>query len=96
MYAKVTFTDHFGVAHETRVEQSAFSWYNSTTYGIIVDELVVADGDQLVTVTVYDGNGNVIASGSDSVNGYAARKLTSNALFEMVAKFTVSTYAYLH
>jgi hypothetical protein len=96
MYAIVTFTDHFGVAHETRVEQSAFSWYNSTTYGIIVDELVVADGDQLVTVTVYDGNGNVIASGSDSVNGYAARKLTSNALFEMVAKFTTSTYVYLH
>jgi hypothetical protein len=47
-------------------------------------------------VTVYDGNGNVIASGSDSVNGYAARKLTSNALFEMVAKFTNSTYVYLH
>jgi hypothetical protein len=47
-------------------------------------------------VTVYDGNGTVLASGSDSVNGYAARKLSSNALFEMVAKFTTAAYAYLH
>ena len=96
MYAIVSFTDHKGVAHETRVEGSSFSKYNSTTYGVVVDELVVADGDQLVTVTVYDAAGNVVASASDSVNSYAARQMGKDALYEMVAKFTTSAYAHFH
>jgi hypothetical protein len=47
-------------------------------------------------VTVYDAEGNAVASGSDSVNSYAARQMGKDALFEMVAKFTTSAYAYLH
>jgi len=96
MYAIVRFTDHKGVAHETRVEGSAFSKYSDNVYGVVVDELVVADGDQLVTVTVYDAEGNVVASGSDNVNSYAARQMGKDALYEMVAKFTTSAYAYFH
>jgi hypothetical protein len=96
MYAVVSFTDHKGVVHETRVEGSSFSKYNDTTYGVVVDELVVADGDELVTVTVYDAEGNVVASGSDSVNSYAARQMGEDVLYEMVAKFTKSAHTYLH
>lgn len=96
MYAMVTFTDHKGVAHEERIEGTEFAKYNDTTYGVTVDDLVVADGDQLVTVTVYNTNGNAVAYASDTVNSYATRMLTNDALFEMVAKFTTSAYAYFH
>jgi hypothetical protein len=57
---------------------------------------VVADGGQLVTVAVYDGEGNAVASASDSIDSYAARQMGKDALYEMVAKFTASTYAYFH
>jgi hypothetical protein len=94
MYAIVSFTDHYGKAHETRIEGSKFYALNSTTYGVMVDELVVADGNQLVTVTVYDANGNEVASGVDSINSYAARQLGKDPLYEMVMKFTNSAYAF--
>lgn len=96
MYAVVSFTDHKGYAHETRVEGSAFAQYNSSVYGVVVDELVVADGDQLVTVTVYDANGSVVATASDTVNSYVVRQMGSDPLYDMVMKFTTSAYAYFH
>lgn len=96
MYAVVSFTDHKGAAHEIRVDGSNFSKFNATTYGVVVDELVVADADRMVTVTVYDAQGNVVATAGDTVNSYAARQMGKDALYEMVAKFTASTYAYFH
>ena len=96
MYALVTFTDHKGVAHENCIEGSEFAKYNDTTYGVTVDDLVVADGDQLVTVTIYDGDSNVVAYASDTVNSYTGRMMSSDILFEQVAKFTTSAYAYFH
>jgi hypothetical protein len=78
------------------VEGSEFAKYNSTTFGVVIDDLVVADGDQLVTVKVYDTNGNQVAYAADTVNSYAVRKLSDNVLFEMVLKFTTSAYAYFH
>ena len=95
MYAIVSFTDHLGVVHETRVEGSDFL-PNGNMYGVVCNELVVADGDQLVTVTVYDAEGNVVASASDTVNSYLARQMGGAEIFEMVAKFTTSAYAYFH
>ena len=96
MYAVVSFTDHKGNAHEIVVEGSSFSKYDETTYGVVVDELVVADGAQMVNVTVYDAEGNAVASAADSVNSYAARQMGGSALYEMIAKFTASAYAYFH
>ena len=96
MYAVVSFTDHKGNAHEIRVEGEYFAKYNNTTYGVTVENLVVADGNQLVTVIVYDKNGNVVASASDTINSYASRMISSDVLFEQVAKFTTSAYAHFH
>ena len=96
MYAKITFTDHKGNAHEIRVDGSEFSKYNSSVYGVVIDDLVVADGDKLVTVTVYDANGNQVAYATDTVNSYAVRMVEGDMLYEMVMKFTTSAYAYFH
>lgn len=98
MYALVTYTNHYGEAQEIRVDGSEFNKYNDSVYGVPVDELVVADGGQQVTVKVYDSNGNEVASAIDSINSYAARMMASSQdpLFEMVAKFTASAYIYFH
>jgi hypothetical protein len=65
-----------------------------------VETLAVADGDQLVTVTVYDKAGNAVAGASDTVNGYLSRMMGPGELvddiFEAVAKFTNAAYAYFH
>jgi hypothetical protein len=47
-------------------------------------------------VTIYDTEGNVVTTASDTVNSYTARQMGKDPLYEMVAKFTASTYAYLH
>ena len=96
MYATVTFTDHKGNVHETRVEGSEFAKYSSDVYGVVIDDLVVADGDKLVTVKVFDTNGNQVAYASDTMNSYATRMFEGDMLYEMVMKFTASAYAYFH
>jgi alpha-amylase len=96
MYAIISFTDHYGNAKSVRVEGSEFSKYNSTTYGVVVDDVVVADGDTVVSVAVYNAYGRKVAYASDSVNGYAVRKGSSHELFEKVQKFTTAAYTYLH
>jgi hypothetical protein len=95
MYAVVKFTDHKGNVHETRVDGTEFV-KNGVYYGVVVDELVVADGDQLVSVTVYNANGKAVASGSDTVNSYAVRMSGGDPLYDAVMKFTTSAYAYFH
>ena len=95
MYAVISFNDHKGEAHEIRVEGSEFV-KNGSYYGVAVDDLVVADGDKLVTVTVYNANGNRVAYASDTVNSYAVRMVEGDMLYEMVMKFTTSAYAYFH
>ena len=96
MYAVVSYTDHYGNIEEYTVSGSEFSQYNSNTYGVIVDTLAVADGDQLVSVTVYDEQGQPIAYAADTVNGYLSRMMNDDALFEAIAKFTNSAYSYFH
>jgi hypothetical protein len=96
MYAVVSFTDHKGNVHENRVEGDVFAQYNTSVYGVVVDDLVVADGDQLVTVRVYDANDNLVANASDTINSYAVRQGGSDPLYEMVEKFTASAYEYFH
>ena len=95
MYALVSFTDHKGNAHEIRVDGTDFI-AKGNLYGVAVNNLVIADGDQLVTVTIYDAQGNVVTSAIDSINSYCARQQGNDELFELVAKFTTSAYAYFH
>ena len=96
MYAVVSYTDHDGNAQEYTVSGSDFAQYNANIHGVTVDTLAVADGDQLVTVTVYDADGNAVGSASDTVNGYLSRMMSGDALFETIARFTNSAYAYFH
>lgn len=96
MYAVVIYTDHDGNEQEFTINGNNFAQYNANIYGVTVDTLAVADGDQLVTVTVYDADGNAVASASDTVNGYLSRMMSGDVLFEAIAAFTHSAYEYFH
>jgi len=96
-YAVASFTDHYGNEKSVRVEGSAFKQLeNDTDWYVPVKGLVVADVRQPVTVTVYNSDGTVSASCTDSIESYVARMSSENALYEAIMKFGVSAYAYFH
>ena len=81
--ATVSYTDHYGVAHNYDVEIAA-----SGNYGkVSVDQLVISDCSVKITVTV-DG-----ASVIDSVESYCAR-MTDLTLREPLMKFATSARTY--
>ena len=84
----------YGNTEEYTVSGSEFARYNSNTYGVTIDTLAVADGNQLVTVIVCDADGNQVAMAQDSINGYLSRMMNGDTLFEAAAKFTTSAYEY--
>ena len=88
MTAKITYVDHMG---ETVTVETKPVRYDDTYCMVTVDSIVLADAKQLVTVTVYDG-AREVASASDSVESYAARK--PSALTDAVMKFATSAYNY--
>ena len=99
MYAVISFTDYLGNAKETRVEGSEFLKRNNTTYGVVVDDIVLADARQMVSVTVYDADGTEFGNASDSVSSYVARAEANDAdgsgLYSNILKFATSAYTYL-
>lgn len=94
MYAIATYTDHYNEAHEIRIEGSDFYVRSEKLTGVIVDTLVIADGGALVTVKVYDAEGNEVANASDSIISYAYRGRDGDEVYTMMARFCASAYAY--
>ena len=101
MYAMVNFTDFEGKAKEVRMEGTEFEKYGSSgdIYKIVVDDVVLADAKQLVTVTLYNADGTVFGAGTDSVESYVARAESNNAdtygLYANIMKFATSAYNYI-
>ena len=73
IYAIVQYTDHYGKPVEYRVEGTDFVIEDSYRSYVAVTGLAIADYQQLVTCTVYDRDGNVLAWATDSIEGYIAR-----------------------
>ena len=93
MTAKVEFTNHRG----EKISQIVTPTMTPDTGLVIaVNQVVAADGRQPITVTVYDANGNVYGSATDSMESYLARMGTSKALYASIMMFSDSAYTYLH
>lgn len=99
MYATVSFTKHNGKTDFFETITYA-DMEKSGSYVIInVDDLVIADAKQVVTITIYDANGNVYTVFKDSMNSYIKRNIDdgdASRILEMTAKFTSSAYNTLH
>lgn len=96
MTAKVTFENHAGRKIDETVELTI-----NGNFGIVnVNQIAVADGRIMVTVTVYNADGSVYGTVTDSMESYIARvsgNEPENAeLYEKIMMFSDSVYAFKH
>ena len=91
MYAVATYIDHYGDSKSVRIEGKDFKAESNKALLISVTGMAVADYDQAVTCTVYDGEDVVIAA-TDSVASYVLRAtaVENHPLFDAVLKFGYS------
>lgn len=89
MTAKISYE---GLVEPIEIKGKDFFAYNSW-YGVDVTGLPIADGRKLVTCEVYDGE-TLVASASDSVEGYVARNGSGVLVLQQLMKFVDSAYAY--
>ena len=98
MTAVVTFTDHYGVEKTVRIPGSEFT-DRGDEWGIVINELVVADGRQMVTCTFEYADGSVVEGvyGQDSMESFCARAYgsTGKAYYQAIMKFSQAAYNYL-
>ena len=100
VYALVKLTHHNGTQQITvRIDGSEFNNAQNNYTIVPIAEIVAADGRQLVTCEVYEGN-TMVAKGVDSLESYVARAMKSNATtnkwLEEVLDFSDSAYNFLH
>jgi uncharacterized repeat protein (TIGR02543 family) len=92
MYAIVEFTNH----GDTEISERVAPTEIDGVYLINITQIAVADGRIPVTVTVYNADGSVYGTATDSMASYIARMSNADALYECIMKFSDSAYAYLH
>ena len=72
----------------------------SGIYSVPVDELVVADGMQVVTCKLYNGNNEEIGAITESVESYLyfmiAQSSDTYGLYDATMKFITSSYKMFH
>ncbi len=97
LYAIVTYTDHYGHAKELRIEGTDFIEYGSIMCQVSVTGMAIADFRSVVECTVYNADGEALASASDSIESYANRNAASlGAIVDTIVKFGASSYNYFH
>ncbi|MEE1088024.1 MAG: hypothetical protein UIC63_03585, partial [Bacteroidaceae bacterium] len=82
MYAIVEFTNH----GDTEISERVAPTEIDGVYLINITQIAVADGRIPVTVTVYNADGSVYGSATDSMASYIARMSNADALYECIMK----------
>ena len=96
MYAVITYISHNGVEKTRTIEGADFDEYNSSHWQVTALGLALADGQQVITCTIYDADGNVFSVSQDSIECYASRDNGKNDLYTKILKATRSAYNYFH
>ena len=94
MYAVYTYVDYRGLSREYRVEGKDFVVFNGALAGVELSKLVYADARCMVNVTVYNADGTVYGTATDSIESCANR--SNGDLFVELMKFADSAKAYLY
>ena len=95
-YAVYTFRHHDGGEVTVTVPAADFQAYGTTGKYIDVKGMKVADCGEVITVTLYDADGNVLSTSTDSVWSYASRNLSKHAVYDAVLKLADSAWKYFH
>ena len=96
MHAVVCFTNHMGDQKTITIPGSEFISGGTV---VVIDDVVAADYDRDVTITVYDAGGTEVANAVESVASYLSRQLEKPnplAIYDAVAKYCAAAYGYLH
>jgi hypothetical protein len=94
MYAIYTYTNSKGVEQSVRVDGQNFVQAGNIM-GIELDALVYADARNMVRVTVYNADGTVYGTATDSIESYAKRT-ANDQVCSALMKFADSAKAYLY
>jgi len=95
MYAIYTYTDNNGKLQTVRVEGADF--VDVGVLGVEMSALVYADARNTVMITVYNADGTVYGTATDSIEGYVQRNAKSDTDVSMeLMKFADSAKAYLY
>jgi len=99
MTAKVELKDHWGGTVVTEYTGSDFV-QSGDLYYFDVESMVVADARCPFTATIYNADGSVYTTCTDSIESYCLRAIKADPAFEDMAKATLTfcdaVYAYLH
>ncbi len=96
MYAIYTYTDNYGKVQNVRVEYADFVASGSSKIGVELSALVYADARALVEVTIYNANGTVHGTASDSIESCSARSTKGDDVFVALMKFADSARKHLY
>ena len=94
MYAVYTYTNAAGKEQTVKVEGADFVMINGAPAGVELSELVYADARALVEVTVYNADGTVYGTATDSIESCAYR--SNGDVFTALMKFADSAKAHLY
>ena len=94
MTVEVAYTNHTGKAFNKSYLASALP-KNGSVQVVMLDELVVSDARQVITITVKDASGTEVFTMQESIEEYLARR-TQSEIEECFMKFSDSAHAYLH
>ena len=94
MYAIYTYTNAKGEAKTVRVEGSDFVVIGGKPAGVELSQLVYADARTMVEVTVYNADGTVYGTATDSIESCCVR--SGGDLFVALMKFADSAKAHLY
>lgn len=95
MYAVATYTDHYG--HEKQVQVNEVERFNASHHQVSVSGMAIADFRQMVTLVLYNSQGQEVGRSTDSVEGYVARMESRiGEIGQAILKFGQSSYSYFH
>ena len=94
MYAIYTFTDNEGKKQEIRIEGKDFVASGSSKIGIELNALVYADARALVDIVIYNADGTVHGTATDSIESCAYR--SSGDVFVALMTFADSARKHLY
>ena len=94
MYAIYTYTNNYGQPRSVRVEGKDFLIIGGKPAGVELSELVYADARTAVQITVYNADGTVHGTATDSIESCALR--SGGDVFVALMKFADSAKTYLY